>query len=390
MGVAHTNIRVLVMGNFPYPHGMAGTKRIQHFIDGMLSVGMEVSVLTLRQDTPHANGEVQDYRGINYQNIGNGLKGDRRVVGRAIRYVKDGYRVLRQFQGEGKNILFYYGALNVDNLLFIRKARRLGYRIILDIVEDYQVNNQSVSTARRLNLAIMNSLDHWNLKWADGLVVISRHLQEKYASWNRWHKPIKLIPISAVLNGQLTKTRLMEAPQRVVYAGSYAAKDGVELLIEAVQRVRHQFDVQLELLGKGRRAAQYREQYGHLAGIHFLGYLEDDAFYRKLHAADILVVPRTDDAFAHAGFPFKLGEYLATGNPVVASQTGDVPFYLQSGEDAILVPPGDVGALAMAIRQLIEDPCLARQIGRNGQAACRQHFDTVKNNQKLIDLFHQI
>jgi glycosyltransferase involved in cell wall biosynthesis len=62
-----------------------------------------------------------------------------------------------------------------------------------------------------------------------------------------------------------------------------------------------------------------------------------------------------------------LFEYLAAGAPVVASRVGVVPEVLRDGETALLVPAGEPGPLAVAIRRLLADRRLGAALGAAGR-----------------------
>ena len=70
--------------------------------------------------------------------------------------------------------------------------------------------------------------------------------------------------------------------------------------------------------------------------------MDEKDYYSLLNNADIPCMTRVDLAFANAGFPFKLGEYLAAGKPVIASRVSDVDRFLVNGQNAMLVNPGSV------------------------------------------------
>jgi glycosyltransferase involved in cell wall biosynthesis len=67
--------------------------------------------------------------------------------------------------------------------------------------------------------------------------------------------------------------------------------------------------------------------------------------------------------------PLKLAEYLAAGLPVVAPRAGDLPAQLRDEIDALLVPPGDVAALAAAVRRLRDDAPLRARLASGAHAA---------------------
>lgn len=57
-------------------------------------------------------------------------------------------------------------------------------------------------------------------------------------------------------------------------------------------------------------------------------------------------------------------EAMAFGHPLVASRTGGIVDCIEHGENGLLVPPGDVGALRTAIRCLVDDAHLRARMGR--------------------------
>ena len=94
--------------------------------------------------------------------------------------------------------------------------------------------------------------------------------------------------------------------------------------------------------------------------------------------------------FANAGFPFKLGEYLSTGNPVVATNVSNIEEYLSNREDVMLVKPEDIGELSEAILYLLLNPSTAKDIGVAGREVCRKHFNPNKNGQNLRRFLEEI
>ncbi len=67
--------------------------------------------------------------------------------------------------------------------------------------------------------------------------------------------------------------------------------------------------------------------------------------------------------------PGVVREAMVSGRAVVASDVGGIPDMVTDGSNGLLVPPGDPGALAAAMRRLIDDPALAERLGEAGRGS---------------------
>ncbi len=74
------------------------------------------------------------------------------------------------------------------------------------------------------------------------------------------------------------------------------------------------------------------------------------------------------------GFPNSILEAMASGRPVVATDVGGVHDAVEHNLTGLLVPPGDVDALAAAITGLLDEPARAREMGGQGAAVARSRF----------------
>lgn len=92
-----------------------------------------------------------------------------------------------------------------------------------------------------------------------------------------------------------------------------------------------------------------------------------------LAAVTIAVMPSLNEALSNA-----LLESMAAGAPVVATRVGGTTEALSDGENGLLVPPGDPGALASAITRLLEDPALANRLGRAARLTIEQRFSIAR------------
>jgi len=74
------------------------------------------------------------------------------------------------------------------------------------------------------------------------------------------------------------------------------------------------------------------------------------------------------------GCPLSVMEYMAAGLPVVATDVGGGPDLIDDGRQGLLVAPGDPGALASALAELISQPARATQLGERAAERQRTEF----------------
>jgi glycosyltransferase involved in cell wall biosynthesis len=72
--------------------------------------------------------------------------------------------------------------------------------------------------------------------------------------------------------------------------------------------------------------------------------------------------------------PIVLREAFASGRPVIATKVGDIPEIVQHRENGLLIEPGNIQALALAILEFISDPQLAAYCAANGLRYATEHF----------------
>jgi glycosyltransferase involved in cell wall biosynthesis len=99
----------------------------------------------------------------------------------------------------------------------------------------------------------------------------------------------------------------------------------------------------------------------------------------RLARASFLVLPNTPSAMSDRyTSPLKLFEYLRLGRAIVASDLAAIREVLADEETALLAPPGDVQALAGALRRLAADPVLATSLGHRARALAARFTWTAR------------
>jgi glycosyltransferase involved in cell wall biosynthesis len=381
---------VIFMGNFLYPNGMAEAKRIQHLADYLRENGVSVKILLLRQGgvtipEPELEGV---HNQTPYKTIGNNVVAAPSLLFTLPGFFVSGIATLFSWKQKGaKNVLYCYGGPSIENLLFILLGKLIGYRIVFDIVEDNTFFEEKMHPLAKMKMFASELLDKAVPALGDAIVVISRYLKKIYEEQAGNQLPVVLIPVTAQKN-ESEAVKSGDGVLRVVYSGSYAKKDGVDLLVSAFEKFQERNkNAQLILTGKGANQAALKERVTNDA-IRFTGYLEDGEYFRLLREADVLCMTRTGSAYANAGFPFKLGEYLASGNPVIVTNVSDVSAYLENMKDAIIIEPDSVDEIYRALEYCRQNPEAVTRIGESGRRKCEMYFSPAAGGKTLLDLLH--
>lgn len=174
-----------------------------------------------------------------------------------------------------------------------------------------------------------------------------------------------------------------------LFAGRLAPQKCVADLIDAVDLLQHIRPGLVTLIaGDGPERSRLQERaraFTLTAGgrVRFLGHRDDVP--ALLGAADMLVLPSR-----YEGLPNVVLEAMQFRKPVVATAAPGTTEVVRAGETGLLVPIGDKKALAAAIRDLIDDPNLARRLGEGGRARVESEFRVDDMVARFADLYERL
>ncbi len=177
----------------------------------------------------------------------------------------------------------------------------------------------------------------------------------------------------------------LDTPEKafvVCGAGRFTEVKGFDLLIEAVAQVPGVF---LWLVGDGPEAEALlwqAEDLGVSDRVRFAGWRDDPT--EVIGAADAFVLPSRDEPLGNA-----LVEAWRVGVPSVASMTDGPNWYATDGVDTLLVPIDDAEAIAVALRRLMADPSLCRELIAGASATLDKKFKRDAVIDQYLQLFGQ-
>lgn len=227
--------------------------------------------------------------------------------------------------------------------------------------------------------------------------------------WRHWRRVFKVIvavsqalrrrlieeaiePVEVVWNGVPIRPPRppLSSPPTVAFAGRLVWAKGPDVLLEAFAKTLKQIpEAHLLLVGDGSE----RKHLGSLISklqvsshVSMVGHLPRQEMESRLSAAWVQAVPSR----CSEGFPLAGVEAMMRGTAVIASASGGLVEIVQDGKTGFLIPPGDVDALAEALRRLLLDRQLAEQMGAAGREVALARFGEPAFVDRFQDLYEAI
>lgn len=158
-------------------------------------------------------------------------------------------------------------------------------------------------------------------------------------------------------------------------------------IVRIGEEIRHSLPgVTFILVGDGETRGEVERlalRTEHRSAFVFAGALDDIA--PLLSKLDLFVLATETE-----GLPVSIIEAMAMARPVIATSVGGIPEIVDDGVTGLLVPPGDDGALAAAIRRLLADRELAGRMGEAGRRRIRERFDMKMMVVRLEAIYRRV
>lgn len=180
---------------------------------------------------------------------------------------------------------------------------------------------------------------------------------------------------------------LRQGETMLLAVGSLTPRKGHMLLLQALHRLDAQgFELPWRLAIAGgpggpeqSRLEAYAAEHGLSSRVHILTYRQDVPDLQA--AADVFAMPSLWE-----GFPLAILEAMLAGTPVIASDVCGIPEAIDHEEHGLLVPPGDVDALAAGLLRLLTDRSLRERLA----AAAGERADREFSIDAMTDAYEAL
>jgi glycosyltransferase involved in cell wall biosynthesis len=199
---------------------------------------------------------------------------------------------------------------------------------------------------------------------------------------------IRVVPVGFDPERFRPRPEIARVPGRIVTTASAdVPMKGLAVLLEAVAKLRVERDeVELVVVGKRKEGGLTDETLDRLdlrGSVRFASGLSDDELAQLIASAQVACVPSL-----YEGFSLPAIEAMACGTPLVATTGGALPEVVGTdGETALLVPPGDPSALALALDRLLGDAELRARIGEAGRVRAVARYTWASAARQTVETY---
>jgi glycosyltransferase involved in cell wall biosynthesis len=380
-----------------YPHAET---RVQREAEALLDHGYEVDVICLgtrKEAAVDAHYNVAIYR------VPMARVRRKSLIAQFLDYIV--FFVLALVKLAKLNLQRHYNVVQVHNLpdflVFAALIPKLtGSRVILDLhdlmPEFYQGRFGQASNNLLMRLIFLQ--ENLSCRFADHVITVSEHWRQ--ALIERGVPPEKCSVVMNLADPRIFRPlSAKDAPPednnrfRLFYHGTLPERYGLDLVLQAMDRVRHQIpEIHLTLIGFGEHLEtlecmaddlNLRENH-----VQFRPAVPAEQLPSLIAAADVGVVPYRDDVFTDSLLPTKLMEYAVMGLPSIVARTSAISAYFDETMVQFFTP-GDVEDLARCILTLYSDRKRLAQLAQ-GVEKFNQRYNWPTQSAEYVGLVDQL
>ncbi len=392
MKLKNQSLHVVYLGESGFPIGLAAIQKMTLIGKSLIHAGARVTVLNRKGkfevdekvDIP-LEGEHEGIRffytaGSIYRPSGFFQRNWQKIKGKVAEY-----QYLKQYKNQGDDLIAIISTESFfQTLTYYIYSKILNFPIVFNYVE------MQTSMEHRSGFYLETNdylMDHFMIKRMDAALPISEILKDNFNKIAP-NKPIFKIPV-------LCDFSLFDVPKNqskepyFLYCGSLGYKEVVDFILEAYAKISKTTNIKLYLLVSGGKSVEYEQLQRDIAQkvnpekVHVyknIPYSQLIDLYVNAKALLIPLRPTLQDA---ARFPHKIGEYLATGNPIVTTNYGEVAHYFQDKKNALIANNYEVDEYVEKLLFVINEPDKASKIGKKGKTYGLNEFDYLSYGQKL-------
>lgn len=389
---------IVWLGDIGFPVGMAPVQKTYLICKALVECGAHTTVISRKG--PHSPGRNPDIasqgRIDNIEYIyasGSPYRPDNPVVRTLLKFrgLVNEVVILFKMKRKGKLDAAILHTNKFSSILYYRLLSKLfRFTLLMAYVELY-----SSITSRTNPLLLVNDYlyERYGFRLMDGIMPISDFLCDFVRDRNP-ALPILKVPMITDF-GRFEGVEKKSTEKYFLFCGSALYIEVISFILSAFQAIPVADDVKLYLVSNGsdsqiRRLSETIGKCKKKNLIKVFSGISDEQLTQLYKNACGLLIPLRPTVQDTARFPHKLGEYLASGNPVITTKVGEIPKYFSDQESALIAENYNVEDFAKKMQFVISNPEISASIGEKGRSVARLHFSYKDYGPRIIEFIASV
>jgi glycosyltransferase involved in cell wall biosynthesis len=233
---------------------------------------------------------------------------------------------------------------------------------------------------------LANAEERISMSFSDALITVNESMRCRVSAMSSR-------PVSVVMNipdlrrfGPVGASRDGDGFEWIVYGGTVAHRNGLDLVVRAVSLLSDEFPLlRFRVIGEGpalESVARLARDLGVEDRVEFRGLVPSSQVPAMLSDATAGISPQRGGVFGSLVFSMKVAEYVALGLPVICSGTATMRHYF-SGDELLFFEPENAEDLARAIRVHLTDRVAAGERAARSRVKLNK-FDWPAQEETLV------
>ena len=287
----------------------------------------------------------------------------------------------------------------------LRAGKRAGIPVVGDLHEVWVSVLGLYAWSTRFPGKLFISIKRWKRlekKWAnqlDKIIVITEDMRKRYRSLVESN--IEIIALPNTINTEAfdhypIDAEILEPHSSeftLVYTGTINPQRGLSFLLHAMPLVLQQCKARLVIVGDGRIRPELETLANdlHISDhVYFEGWQEQYKIKSYILASDVCLMPLIKSEQTEKAAPHKLFHYMYLKRPQIVTDCAFIQRVVESTDCGLVVPYGDVDALASSIIDLYKNPERRQRMGNNGHRAVLERYNWEISAQSLIEMYNRM
>ncbi len=382
---------IIFLGQNGFPSGFAEIQKLRLLAKGMLHVGCRVTIINRiwmlwgcpEDFEPKVNGV---YDGIDYIFACGSPYRPKTFFKRSFRrlyaYLREFYIVCRFARHGSIDGAFVCVNLFCDVIRYRLISKLFAFPIVINIMEQRSAIVFNNNPIRRLDAWLFDRFVYY---FVDGILTISDHLSSNVKKFAP-EKPYIKVPVLVDLS-RYQNIKKVGNEKYILFCGALVYMNIIDFILDTFELCQNN-NINLYLVVNGHKSLFARLEdrimkFKKRNLIKIYSNLSDNELTKLYVNAEALLIPLRPTIQDKARFPHKIGEYCASGRPIITTNYGEVRKYFSHKDTAFIAEEYDEVKYAKTIDEALSDPILADKVGKNGKELCRREFNYLLYGEKI-------